>query len=238
MTKLGLIPFIRALSVIISLLLKYQGFLSLFLYTFIPLTYQQMSKPQLTQNSFSTSNFDMNHVLEMIIIRKLALLLIQKVYQQLLRKLKIAIFQIGDVLHLRFLLSKQLIKTLSHSLECGAVRRTNASAFKKDESRKQDLILVSYLYRTRFFIFLLIQKSFRGAFRSFVWTIGPFHFLFERFFLGSFNFPSFYKLGNLLSLNFAKRKLLCVLCFHFSVAKFIIFRTFCVIGATLAPTEK
>lgn len=123
-------------------------------------------------------------------------------------------------------------------MECNAIRQRNVSTSKKDESQKQYLILVSYLYRARLFVFFLSQKRFCSAFWPFVWTIGPFHFLFERLFLGSFNFPSFYKLGNLLSLNFAKRKLLRVLCFHFSVAKFIVLRAFGIIGASLTPTGK
>lgn len=97
---------------------------------------------------------------------------------------------------------------------------------------------ISYLHRTVscLFIFLLNRKSFCGALRSFVRTVTPSNFFLNRFLFRRFDFTSFNKLGNFLSLNLAKWELLTIFSVRVCVAYVVFFGTFCVARASLTPT--
>lgn len=99
--------------------------------------------------------------------------------------------------------------------------------------------LVSYLHWTLscLFVFFLTNKRFRCTSWTIFRTVRPPNLLFDRFLVWSFYFSSFYKLGNLLSLNFAERQFLTVFGVSVGVTHIVTFWTFGITGASLAPTE-
>lgn len=96
---------------------------------------------------------------------------------------------------------------------------------------------LSYVHRSHsFFIFLLRNERFRGAFGSLLGAVRPPHLFLDGLLVGGFAFTSFYKLANLLSLNLAERKFLAIFGVRVGVA-YVIFGAFGVACASLATVD-
>lgn len=87
-------------------------------------------------------------------------------------------------------------------------------------------------------VLLFADEGLRGALGAVLRAVRPSHLLLHRLLVGRLDFTSFYKLGNLLSLNLAERELLAILGLSVGVAHVVALWAVGIARASLVPTAR